>query len=237
MWWGRALMFVSLCACSSSYGEDKGATTDSAKIDRDATESAPPPPAAPPLTSHNPPADADGGAGKSGKTCPADRPGPSPWKPPPAFTNACSTSDVAFFVKQWAATTTWAALKTAMEARPKCSSCIFGSENDINWRVIVLAADGSGDGKFNWGACAARAPNGGGEACGRAFQNSEDCLGTVCAECADTTKQEACVADAKIGTCKVDFDGAHSACNGTFDDIANTRCAYVEDVVRSLCGG
>src|SRR6185369_3818826 len=106
-------------------------TTDSAQVTTDLPPRAPTAPPSPSATSPGPknpppPPNADGGpnSGSSGKKCPADAPGQEPWKPPPAYQNACTTSDVAFFAKQYATVSTWTDLENAMKTKStKCTSC------------------------------------------------------------------------------------------------------------------
>jgi hypothetical protein len=250
---------VLLVACSSSYGTEKTTSSDSNQ-----TEGAPlpprvpgaPPSAAPSSSSPHPgqsggpqsgshggpTGDPDGGAdGGSGNVCPADRPGPSPWKPPPSSTNVCTTSDVQYFVTQYNnSALTWADIQTAMKAKSqKCATCIFSSESDLNWRAIVLFTSPAGTGFFNWGSCAWKA-TGGNENCGRAYEHVDWCFNTVCGGCADQASYDTCSNNAynDPNSCGADVAAGRTACgSSTYDNLVNVSCAYPEDVIRSLCGG
>lgn len=106
--------------------------------------------------------------------------------------------------------TTWPASVSA-----GCASCVFSQETDATWSPIVIGTDAAGDPSFNVdrGGCIETVSDS--EACGRAYNQFQDCTLEACLE--DCTTQQdfvACRKDASVLTtaCKDAFENLKSAC-------------------------
>ena len=97
----------------------------------------------------------------------------------------CSSADIAALNKE-ASDTTATFTDLFNSVPPACQACVFSSQNDATWQIIVWQPDmASGTAFVNFGACYAVAP-GGSVACGKGISDDEFCLTDACPdECTD----------------------------------------------------
>lgn len=124
----------------------------------------------------------------------------------------------------------------------KCRSCIFvddGLRNATVWRPIVFVGDAID--VVDVGGCAEHLS--GSEACGRAFQQYEDCQNEACVHvCTTQADYAACRADPRMFTtaCKAATDAVDTACGQANVNQYEAECNYgatFEGPIRIGCMG
>lgn len=176
-------------------------------------------------------ADASGGDGEDGATCPTTSVSPSAlrWKAPRLMAGSCTQADLNELI---------ASVNSGLTvSNATCSNCVFGRDNLSNWAPIVLdGADQIVD--VNVGGCIAVRT--GSNACGKAYQNFFDCRLVACADCASTAMNQCLTAAANGTVCASYLNDVATVCGDAIDD-AEQACegtSYIfEGAVKALCIG
>lgn len=160
-----------------------------------------------------------------------------PYKSPAVKANSCSTADVKAFDDYLAQnpSATVDDLQTMLgKQNQKCADCAFGEMDADTWAPIV--SDGK-SATLNGGGCVSVVS--GKDDCGKAYQQWNACLNTVCAPCSDPDERSQCSNDAQApgSACGDASDVLFKACGSKVNTYLKTCFGSgIGAVVEQLCG-
>jgi hypothetical protein len=231
------LALVSFGAGCSGSDTNK-TTTDATEPAQTATKPPPknPPPPTPPDDSSSDP----GSTADAPPACMDKNPFDAttvPYHSPATKPNSCTTDDIKFF-NDYLKNNPQSSFQDLQDAVTKqsktCSDCVFGSADDDKWAPIVSDDSGS---TFNGGGCVALVS--GKDACGKAYQQWNTCLNTVCASCSDQGDRSTCTNDAQNpgAPCGTASKALSDAC-GTKVNTYLKKCfgSGLGEVLNQSCG-
>lgn len=129
--------------------------------------------------------------------------------PVPAAANKCTTQELSAISSFYQAHAQDADLVTEWpkSVSAGCASCAFGDTNNAQWSPIMTSFDGTID--VDRGGCIGTVAKN--EACGRAYQQFQDCTLQAClSKC--TTQEE-------FTACRSDQTVLTTACNGAYNNV------------------
>lgn len=181
---------IAICAASACSNDDpksEAAAADPAVSERE------PPPKAPPSTSNEATDDDDDKTAAPGTCMDTSKPfdvGTVAYHPPAIEQGACTEADIAMFdgyMRDHPQASVNDIESSLAKQSQRCSDCAFGAIDDEKWAVIVKDASSA---TVNGGGCVSAVS--GKDACGKAYQEWNTCLNTVCASCTEEAERTEC---------------------------------------------
>lgn len=242
--------FVAICSLVSMAGlvamsVVTGCSSDDAQTATSATEpeevSKKTPPKAPTQPTTPDEGDTDDGiSDQPSLTCMDTKPFDAttvPYNPPNVTAGSCTAADVKVF-EDFIQANPQASFEEVEAALTKqsqrCSQCVFGAADDAKWAPVV--SDGTNV-TFNGGGCVSVVS--GKDACGKAYQQWNTCLNTVCASCTDQNENSQCKNDAQgpKAACGAASNALFQACGRNVNDYLKTCFGNgIGGVLQQICG-
>lgn len=229
---------IAICAVSAC--SDDETKTVSANNEPTATPGQDAPPKAPPSTS-NEATDDDDDEPSGAPTCmdtstPFDV-GTVSYHPPAIKKGSCTKADVQIFddyLREHPQASVDEIKDVLTKQSQRCSDCAFGAVDDEQWAPIVMDATSA---TVNGGGCVAAVS--GKDDCGKAYQEWNTCLNTVCASCTDQGERTQCSDDAQQpnAPCGDPSNTLFQACGKDVNTFLKTCFSSgIGAVLENLCG-
>ncbi len=141
-----------------------------------------------------------------------------PYRSPRVKAGSCTAADIKVFDDYIRDNpqATFEDVKATLEKQSKrCSDCAFGGPDEETWAPIVVDDTMA---IVNGGGCVSRVS--GKDACGKAYQQWNTCLNTVCASCTDADDNKVCKNEAQMpeGPCGTSGQALFDACGRSVND-------------------